>query len=135
MLKSAVLGLGICVTLAEPLPRSIAPAGASEMPVEVAQASPAPFVTEICPGMVWAEGFRIGEKVPLAPEQYHPAMVIATAPLRSGYGFEGPIITNLTTGATVTVMGEVWDLGCNQWMVVPVNGSVGYIHGNALQNL
>ena len=127
MLKSVVLGAGLWVAMA--------PAGVSEMSIEVAQASPAPFVTEICPGIGWTEGFRIGEKVPLASEQYHPAMVITTAPLRSGYGFEGPVITHLTTGATVTVMGEVWDGGCNQWMVVPVNGGVGYIHGNALQNL
>ena len=62
-------------------------------------------------------------------------MVITTTPLRAGYGFEGDVITHLAVGAQITVMGEVWDMGCNQWMIVPTDGGVAYIHGNALLNI
>ncbi|MEL6400928.1 MAG: hypothetical protein AAFR26_17950 [Cyanobacteria bacterium J06626_4] len=61
--------------------------------------------------------------------------MIPTTPLRAGYGFEGDVITHLAVGAQITAMGEVWDMGCNQWMIVPSDGGAAYIHGNALQNL
>lgn len=128
MLKSTVLGLGACAVLS--------PMGTATMPVEIAQTNLTPFVTDICAGdLWWTEGFRIGETIPLDPHQYHRAVTITETPLRTGYGFEGPVMTELTVGAQVTVMGEIWDMGCNQWMVVPTDGSVAYIHGDALQNL
>ncbi|MGF1458718.1 MAG: hypothetical protein ACFBSG_06795 [Leptolyngbyaceae cyanobacterium] len=128
MLKSTVLGLGTFALLS--------PVSAAVMPMELAQTPPAPLVTEICGvDKSWTAGFRIGETVPLDPSQYHRAVTITKTPLRAGYGFEGPVIADLAVGAQVTVMGEVWDMGCNQWMVVPADGGVAYIHGNALQNL
>lgn len=128
MWKAIVLGAGLWATITQ--------VGASSQSMEVAQVQPAPLVTHICQAdLWWTEGFRIGEAIPLTPEQHHPARVIQVTPLRSGYGFEGPVMANLAAGSTVTVMGEVWDRGCNQWMIVPMNGGVSYIHGNALQNL
>ena len=127
MLKITTLGLGVWL--------AIASISTSMTPIAAAKVPPAPWVTDICPGMWWTEGFRIGETVPLDPHQYHQAVVTTETPLRAGYGFEGPVITRLTAGAQVTVMGEVWDMGCNQWMVIPSDGGAAYIHGNALQNL
>jgi len=128
MLKSTVLGLGACAVLS--------PMGTATIPVELAQTNMTPFVTDICAGdLWWTEEFRIGETIPLDPAQYHRAVTITETPLRAGYGFEGSIIADLTVGVQVTVMGEIWDMGCNQWMIVPTDGGVGYVHGNALQNL
>ncbi|MEO1069829.1 MAG: hypothetical protein AAFW95_12020 [Cyanobacteria bacterium J06638_6] len=54
-----------------------------QLPVEIAQ-STTPLVADLCPHVTWADGFRIGEMVPLDPAQYHPAAVISLTPLRSG---------------------------------------------------
>lgn len=107
---------------------------ALQLPVKIAQ-STTPLVADLCPHVTWADGFRISEMVPLEPAQYHPAAVIALTPLRSGYGFEGVVITDLAVGTRVTVTGEVWDMGCNQWMAVPGDQQPAFIHGNALLNL
>ncbi|WP_017302140.1 hypothetical protein [Nodosilinea nodulosa] len=107
---------------------------APQLPIEIAQ-STAPLVADLCPQVTWADGFRIGEMVPLDPAQSHPAAVITVTPLRSSYGFEGAVITDLAVGTRVTVTGEVWDMGCNQWMAVPGDQQSAFIHGNALLNL
>jgi hypothetical protein len=99
-----------------------------------AQAS-APWVTDLCPKATWAKDFRIGEMIPLAVSQYRPAIVTTATALRSSYGFDGPVITNLKAGTRVTIVGEVWDIGCNQWMVVSGDGKPSFVHGNALRNL
>jgi hypothetical protein len=105
-----------------------------QLPVEIAQ-STAPLVADLCPQVTWADGFRIGEMVPLDPAQYRSATVISLTPLRLGYGFEGAVINDLAVGTRVTVTGEVWDMGCNQWMAVPGDQQPAFIHGKALLNL
>ena len=132
MLKTIDLGIA-CLALIPVGAAQVSPA-ALQLPVELAQ-STAPLVADHCPHVTWADGFRIGEMVPLAPTQYHPAAVISLTPLRSGYGFEGAVITDLAVGTRVTVTGEVWDMGCNQWMAVPGDQQPAFIHGNALLNL
>ncbi|WP_346294106.1 hypothetical protein [Sphaerothrix gracilis] len=128
MLKATHIGLAACLTL---LPVEMT--SVSLDTTDIAQALP-PLITEICPDVTWADGFRIGELVPLAPHQYHAAVTITTTPLRAGYGFESEIITDLTVGTKVMVRGEVWDMGCNQWMVVSEDPQM-FVHGNALLNL
>ena len=86
MLKAVTLGLGAWL--------AIAPSPGSSLTNDLAQVTLAPLVTDICPVATWAAGFRIGETVPLAPHQYHQAVVISTTPLRAGYGFEGDVITH-----------------------------------------
>jgi hypothetical protein len=126
MLQSTVIGLGTWAVLSA--------LGASILPAEPTQAALAPFVTNICGShLSWMEGFRIGERMPLASDQYHQALVISETPLREGYGFEGRVIAELAVGAQVTVIGETWDMGCNQWMVVSTDGGDAFVHGNALQ--
>ena len=131
MLK--LIDLGITYLALMPVEAAQISSAALQLPVELAQ-STAPLVAEICPQVTWADGFRIGEMVPLNPAQYHPAAVIAVTPLRAGYGFEGVVITDLAVGTQVTVTGEVWDIGCNQWMAVPGDQQPAFIHGNALLN-
>jgi hypothetical protein len=128
------IDLGIACLALIPVGAAQVSPTALQLPVELAQ-STAPLVANLCPRVTWAEGFRIGEMVPLDPAQYHPATVISLAPLRSSYGFEGAVITNLAVGTQVTVTGEVWDMGCNQWMAVPGDQQPAFIHGNALLNL
>ena len=128
------IDLGIaCLALMPVGAAQVSPA-ALQLPVEIAQ-STAPLVADLCPHVTWADGFRIGEMVPLNPAQYRPATVILLTPLRSGYGFEGAVITDLAVGTRVTVTGEVWDMGCNQWMTVPSDQQPAFIHGNALLNI
>jgi hypothetical protein len=132
MLKATHFGLAACLTLL-PVEMTAVSSERTSSPTDIAQALP-PLITEICPDVTWADGFRIGELVPLAPHQYHAAVTITTTPLRAGYGFEGEVITDLTVGTEVLVRGEVWDMGCNQWMVVSQDPQM-FVHGNALLNL
>lgn len=128
------IDLGIACLALMPVGATYVSPASLQLPIEIAQ-STAPLVADLCPQVTWADGFRIGEMVPLDPAQYHPATVISLTPLRSGYGFEGAVITDLAVGTRVTVTGEVWDMGCNQWMAVPSNQLPAFIHGNALLNL
>ncbi|MBD1917857.1 MULTISPECIES: hypothetical protein [Cyanophyceae] len=129
-----LIDLGIACLALMPVGEPQVPPAALQLPIEIAQPT-APFVADLCPQVTWADGFRIGEMVPLAPAQYHPATVIALTPLRSDYSFEGAVITDLAVGTRVTVTGEVWDMGCNQWMAIPGAQQPVFIHGNALLNL
>lgn len=125
MLKATHFGLAACLITG--------PLAIAQLSSEPQGASP--LVTDFCPQATWTQGYRIGEIVPLNPQQYRSATVIAVTPLRSSYGFEGDVITNLPVGTQVTIMGEVWDVGCNQWMAVFGDQQISFIHGNALQNL
>jgi hypothetical protein len=128
------IDLGIaCLALMPVGAAQVSPA-ALQLPVESAQ-STTPLVADLCPQVTWADGFRIGELIPLATSQYHPAVVISSTSLQAGYGFEGAVITDLAVGTQVTVTGEVWDMGCNQWMAIPGDQQPTFIHGFALQNL
>ena len=122
-----------CLALMPVGAAQVSPA-ALQLPVEIAQ-STTPLVADLCPQVTWADGFRIGELIPLATSQYHPAVVISSTSLQAGYGFEGAVITSLAVGTQVTVTGEVWDMGCNQWMAIPGDQQPTFIHGFALQNL
>jgi hypothetical protein len=128
------IDLGIAYLALMPVGAAQVSPAALQLPIEIAQ-STAPLVADLCPQATWADGFRIGEMVPLDPAQYHPAAVISLTPLRSGYGFEGSVITDLAVGTQVTITGEVWDMGCNQWMAIPGDQQPTFIHGNALLNL
>jgi|GEM_PF-5536538 hypothetical protein len=92
-------------------------------------------VLDLCPQATWTGGFNIGEFIPLNPSQYWQAEVTTATPLRKGYGYEGGVVSTLSPGARVTIRGEVWDAGCNQWMGVEVNSSRHYIHGHALKKI
>ncbi|MEB3268374.1 MAG: SH3 domain-containing protein [Leptolyngbya sp.] len=101
----------------------------------VAQA-PNPPVTEVCPEATWAEGFLLWELILLAPEQYKTALVFdGPSNVRLGAGFESEVAFTLPTGSQVTIIGETWDAGCNQWMRVQVDTDLYWMHGHQLQNL
>lgn len=118
MLKATSLGLFLNLTV---------------MPIAIAQAPP--LITDICPEATWTTGYRIGELIPLHPDQYRPAVTITQTPLRSSYGFAAPVITDLGVGAQVTITGEVWDIGCHQWIAIVGDQQTNFVHGPALLNL
>ena len=124
MMKATCLGLTVCFAMVPPTVAQI-------ISTEV---QPPPFVTDICPNATWTEGYRIGEMIPLSPSQYHSAVVINATPLRSGYGFAGNVITDLQVGAQVTITGEAWDMGYNQWIAVAGDQQISFVHGNDLLN-
>lgn len=92
------------------------------------------MVSVRCPDATWAEGFQIGELIALAPDQYKRAEVVGSPSNgRSGAGFNSPVVATLSKGNPVTVMGEAWDGGCNQWMQVQVDNRVLWMHSSTLQ--
>ena len=97
-----------------------------------------PPVTEVCPEATWADGYRLWELMALPEDQYKRAEVIGDpSNVRRGAGFESEVAFTLGAGSQVTITGETWDGGCNQWMQVQigVGDEIYWMHGNLLQNL
>ena len=85
---------------------------------------------------IWTVGHNIWELIPLAPEQYKRALVHdGPSNVRLEVGFDYDEIFTLPTGAQVTVTGEAWDSGCNQWMRVLIGTNHYWIHGSQLRFL
>ncbi|NJL47162.1 MAG: hypothetical protein HC929_06220 [Leptolyngbyaceae cyanobacterium SM2_5_2] len=103
------------------------------VPMPAAQAQTP--VLDLCPQATWTRGFNIGEFIPINPSQYWQSEVMTATPLRRSYGYEGEVVSTLSAGARLTIRGEVWDAGCNQWMAVEINGSRQFVHGHALRKL
>ncbi len=93
-------------------------------------------VTSMCPEATWAAGYAIGELIPLAQRQYKVGLITnGPSNVRSGAGFESPVLFTLNAGEQVTIAGEAWDIGCNQWMYVIVNSQFYWMHGSQLRML
>jgi hypothetical protein len=94
-----------------------------------------PFVTTDCPKAEWMAPFRLFELNELAPSQYHQMRVNSSdgANIRNGVGFASNVVFALPHNSTVTVIGEAWDSGCNQWMQVQVDGQRYWVHGNLVR--
>lgn len=93
-------------------------------------------VLYMCPEAYWTEGYHIWELIPLDPEQYKLASVIeGPSDVRSGVGFDAEVIASLESGAEVTIIGEAWDMGCNHWLRVLINGEPYWMAGRDLQLL
>lgn len=94
------------------------------------------LVTDQCPNTPWTVGYRINELIPLEASKYHTAVAIANSVrVRTQAGFEGPVKHFLNAGEPVTVTGEAWDSGCNQWMQVQMGSDRYWVNGNLLRNL
>ncbi|HEY9738333.1 MAG TPA: SH3 domain-containing protein, partial [Trichocoleus sp.] len=102
-----------------------------------ADEAPDPFktpVANLCPNATWAAGYYIGELMPLKPEQYRSAVVVGDdTNVRDGAGFESRTVLTLDRNAPVTIVGEAWDSGCNQWMQVQINSKRHWMNGNTLR--
>jgi uncharacterized protein YgiM (DUF1202 family) len=93
-----------------------------------------PMVVELCPKAVWAEGYRINDLIPLAERQFHTALASENnTHLRNKAGFESDIVATVNNGEPMTVVGEAWDIGCNQWMRVEWNGQQFWVYGNQVR--
>ncbi|MEM9809423.1 MAG: SH3 domain-containing protein, partial [Cyanobacteria bacterium P01_D01_bin.56] len=89
-----------------------------------------------CPQATWTNGYRIGELISLHSSQYKPAVVSRDlSRVRAGAGFSSRIIFTMNPGEQVTVTGEAWDIGCNQWMQVIVGEGSYWIHADNLRLL
>jgi uncharacterized protein YraI len=100
------------------------------LPLALAQTSP--VTPSQCPSRpAWTQGYRFYELIPLG--QSRQARVNnQVANVRRGAGFAAPIAFTLPQGSTVTITGETWDSGCNQWMQVITNQGSFWMHGNTL---
>ncbi|MEO0828468.1 MAG: SH3 domain-containing protein [Cyanobacteria bacterium J06639_14] len=120
----------------KPLLTSIAFSATMLLAGGVAQAqTPIPVMAQ-CPQATWTNGYRIGELIPLHSSQYKPAVVSRDlSRVRAGAGFSSRIIFTMNPGEQVTVTGEAWDIGCNQWMQVIVGEGSYWIHADNLRLL
>lgn len=100
----------------------------------LAHAQEQPAVPLQCPqNPVWMEGFGFQNLVKLNPRQYRSARVnVSDGRVRDRAGFESNVAFTLPRNATVTVIGEAWDTGCNQWMRVRTDRGDYWMHGNTL---
>ncbi|NER81755.1 MAG: hypothetical protein F6K42_19770 [Leptolyngbya sp. SIO1D8] len=100
---------------------------------------PASAITPVmaqCPAATWTVGYNLWELIPLAESQYKSAIVTDPfTPIRAGMGFESTVLFNAEVGTQVTVIGEAWDTGCNQWMYVRINEGLHWVHGDRLRLL
>jgi hypothetical protein len=95
-------------------------------------------IVEQCPDATWTEGYSIWDLIPLAPEQYKPAVVFGgSGDIRGGVGYDSPVLFQISEGSRVTIIGEAWDMGCNQWTKIRIgmDGNEYWIHGFQLQML
>lgn len=93
-------------------------------------------VIEHCPGAQasWTVGYDIWDLIPLASEQYKTALVYdGPSNVRLSVGFDADVAFTLPTGAQVTVTGEAWDTGCNQWMRVLIGARHYWMHYSQLR--
>ncbi|HSM81783.1 MAG TPA: SH3 domain-containing protein [Nodosilinea sp.] len=98
-----------------------------------AQVQP-PLVPSQCPGQPsWTAGFAFHERIPLGDGQSKTATVNADfANVRQGAGMDSPVAFTLNRGASVTIAGEAWDRGCNQWIEITTEEGSRWIHGDLL---
>jgi uncharacterized protein YgiM (DUF1202 family) len=93
-----------------------------------------PFVVEQCPKAVWTQGYRIHELIPLAERQFHTAFASEdNTLLRNKAGFKSDVLATVRRGEPMTIVGEAWDSGCNQWMQVQWNNQHLWVYGNQVQ--
>lgn len=100
----------------------------------LADAQEPPIAPINCPSQpTWTAGFTFYERILLADGQFKTATVNAdAAKVHQGAGLASPTAFTLNRGATVTVIGEAWDRGCNQWMEITTAEGNRWIHGNLL---
>ncbi|MGB3201072.1 MAG: GW dipeptide domain-containing protein [Nodosilinea sp.] len=94
-----------------------------------------PLVPSQCPGEpAWTRGFNFYERIALSPNQYRAAVVSSDiADVYAGVGFEAEQASfKLRQDDRVSILGEAWDSGCNQWMQVQTDQGVFWMHGNTL---
>lgn len=100
----------------------------------LADAQEPPIAPINCPSQpTWTAGFTFYERILLSNSQFKTATVNADiAKVRQGTGMESPTAFTLNRGATVTIIGEAWDRGCNQWMEISTAEGSRWIHGDLL---
>ncbi len=118
--------MGVAVSGATLLPGGMA--------LWLARAQMQPTVPVQCPqNPVWMQGFSFQELVPLSPQQYRLARVNGDGVrVRNRAGFESDVAFTLSRNDPVTIIGEAWDAGCNQWMRVSTNRGDYWMHGDTL---
>jgi uncharacterized protein YraI len=88
---------------------------------------------EQCPSNpTWARGYEFYETIPHTPPETSK-VVSSAANVRSGSGMSHSILATLPRGTEITITGEAWDSGCNQWMQVEGSGVNGWIHGYTVE--
>jgi uncharacterized protein YraI len=124
MFKPILTGVSACAAI-------LTTAGLAQ---HLADAQQPPVAPINCPSKpTWAAGFTFYERIPLGEGQFKTATVNADlANVRQGVGLESPKVFTLNRGATVTITGEAWDRGCNQWMEVSTDEGTRWIHGDLL---